>query len=117
MLNKNSNFQFQSIGLFSQNKPTFNMPSTTTTFGFGQSSTTNSNSLFGSKPLGTGFSTSFGGPNTSSFQSSNSGFGSAPSSNASLFNNSFKPVGQSSGFTFGNASNVGSTTLGEKFCI
>ncbi|XP_011505770.1 PREDICTED: nuclear pore complex protein Nup98-Nup96 [Ceratosolen solmsi marchali] len=103
----------QSIGLYAQNKPAFNMPlSTSSNFAFGQSSTTNTTNLFGTKPIGTGFGTAFGGTVTSPLQGGNTGFGSVSNSNPSLFTNSFKPAGQSAGFTFGNASSIASTGLG-----
>jgi hypothetical protein len=86
--------------------------STSSNFAFGQSSSANTTNLFGSKSIGTGFGTSFGGAVTNTLQGSNTGFGSVPNSNPSLFSNSFKPPGQSAGFTFGNTS-ISSTGLGK----
>lgn len=79
----------QSIGLFSQSKPAFTMPtsSATTNFGFSQPTATNANSLFSQKPLGTGFGTPFSGATTSTFQTANTGFGQPQSTTSTLFNN------------------------------
>ncbi|XP_032457779.1 nuclear pore complex protein Nup98-Nup96 isoform X2 [Nasonia vitripennis] len=105
----------QSIGLFTQNKPAFNMPPSTsvTNFGFGQPSATNTTtSLFGSKPIGTGFGSTFGGGTTSTFQTGSTGFGTPQNTNTTLFNTTFKVPSQSSGFTFGNTPSGVSTVLG-----
>ncbi|XP_033229340.1 nuclear pore complex protein Nup98-Nup96-like [Belonocnema kinseyi] len=103
----------QSIGLFNQNKSAFTLPasSASTGFGgFGQTTTTNTGTnLFGAKPAGTtGFGTTsaFGGTPAPAF-GTNIGFGATPNTNTSLFNNSFKPAGQTTGFSFGN---TGATT-------
>ncbi|XP_011308001.1 nuclear pore complex protein Nup98-Nup96 [Fopius arisanus] len=99
--------QNQSIGLFNQNKPAFNIaPATSNTgFGFGQTvPASTSNTLFGTKPLGTaGFAastTGFGATPAPAF-GTNPGFGTTPNTNTSLFNTPFKPATQTSGFSFG----------------
>ena len=98
----------QNIGLFTQNKSTFTLPasSASTGFGgFGQTTTTNTGTnLFGAKPTGTtGFGTTsaFGTTPAPAF-GTNIGFGTNQNTNTSLFNNSFKPAGQTTGFSFGN---------------
>ncbi|OXU31306.1 hypothetical protein TSAR_006340 [Trichomalopsis sarcophagae] len=90
-------------------------PSTSVTnFGFGQPSTTNTTtSLFGSKPIGTGFGSTFGGGTTSTFQTGSTGFGTPQNTNTTLFNTTFKVPSQSSGFTFGNTPSGVSTVLGK----
>ncbi|KAJ8671287.1 hypothetical protein QAD02_002546, partial [Eretmocerus hayati] len=95
----------QNIGLFNQNKPSFGISSGTSTsnFGFGQQTTTNGAS-FGSKNLGTAFGPVFGAPVNSTFQSGNTGFGTAQNNNQSVFNSSFKPLTQPTSFNFGNTS-------------
>ncbi|XP_069679986.1 nuclear pore complex protein Nup98-Nup96 isoform X2 [Periplaneta americana] len=96
--------QNQSIGLFSANKPSFNMATTSTGFSFGQNTATNSGGLFGAKPTGTtGFSSTFGNPTSSSFGTNVFG----TNQNPSLFNQPFKPA--TSGFSFGQTP---STTSG-----
>lgn len=106
----------QSIGLFNQNKPAFNMPTSTAQpgfAGFGQNTTTNAGSiLFGAKPAGsTGFGTtpSFGATPAPAF-ATGAGFGTTQNPGTSLFNSSFKPAGQA-GFSFG-ATPSASTGLG-----
>jgi hypothetical protein len=97
----------QNIGLFNQNKPAFNMATTSTGFSFGQNTATNTGSVFGAKPPGTsGFTSTFGNP-TSSF-GTNSVFGA--SQNQSLFSQPFKPA--TSGFSFGQTAPTG-TGLGK----
>ena len=101
----------QSIGLFNQNKSAFSLPasSTTTGFGgFGQPATTNTGtSFFGAKPAGTtGFGTSTFGATTAPSFGSNLGFGTIQNTNNSLFNSSFKPIGQNTGFSFGSSTNT-----------
>ncbi|CAB0032392.1 unnamed protein product [Trichogramma brassicae] len=105
--------QNQSIGLFSQNKPAFNTPATSTTsFGFGQTSTANTSGGLFAKPLGTtGFGTTGFGTTNNNFQVGNTGFG-TNQNNSSLFNNSFKAAGQTTGFSFGNTSAAPTTGLG-----
>jgi len=99
--------QNQSIGLFNQNKPAFNMAPTSTGFSFGQNTSTNTGGLFGAKPAGTsGFTNTFGNPTTSSFGTS-SVFGSTQ--NSSPFSQPFKPP--TSGFSFGQTAPTG-TGLG-----
>ncbi|XP_032667417.1 nuclear pore complex protein Nup98-Nup96 isoform X2 [Odontomachus brunneus] len=106
----------QSIGLFSQNKSAFNIPSTSTSTGFtgfGQTASNNSTTpLFGNKTTTTGFGTTstFGTAAPSAF-GTNTGFNSGQNTGSSLFNSSFKPAGQTSGFSFGNTS-TSSTGLG-----
>ncbi|XP_046478891.1 nuclear pore complex protein Nup98-Nup96 isoform X1 [Neodiprion pinetum] len=106
----------QSIGLFNQNKPAFNMPASTASTGFGgfgQNTATNtSGGLFGVKPSGTtGFGTapSFGATPAPAF-GTGTGFGSTQNTGTSLFNSSFKPAGQP-GFSFGATPST-STGLG-----
>ncbi|XP_033208238.1 nuclear pore complex protein Nup98-Nup96-like isoform X2 [Belonocnema kinseyi] len=82
-------------------------PATSTSFGgFGQPGT----SLFGAKPAGTiGFGTStFGGTTTPSF-GTNLGFGTTQNTNTSLFN-TFKPAGQTTGFSFGAPTSRGTNS-------
>ncbi|XP_014482996.1 PREDICTED: nuclear pore complex protein Nup98-Nup96 isoform X2 [Dinoponera quadriceps] len=106
----------QSIGLFSQNKSAFNIPSTSTSTGFtgfGQAASNNTTTpLFGNKTTTTGFGTTstFGTAAPSAF-GTNTGFNSGQNTGSSLFNSSFKPAGQTSGFSFGNTS-TSSTGLG-----
>ncbi|XP_066587580.1 nuclear pore complex protein Nup98-Nup96 isoform X2 [Prorops nasuta] len=107
----------QNIGLFNQNKSTFNMPTSSapTAFpSFGQATATNTGStLFGTKPAGTtGFGTTstFGAPTSSAF-GINTGFNSGQNAGTSLFNSSFKPAGQTTGFPFGTTP-ASSTGLG-----
>ena len=99
----------QSIGLFNQNKSAFALPASTASTGFGgfgSTTTTNTGTnLFGAKPAGnTGFGTTsaFGATQAPAFGTNNIGFGAAQNANTSLFNNSFKPAGQTTGFSFGN---------------
>lgn len=95
----------QSIGLFNQNKSAFNIPSTSTTTGFtsfGQPATNNTTTpLFGNKTNTTGFGTSTFGVAAPSTFGTNTGFNSGSNTGSSLFNSSFKPAGQTSGFSFG----------------
>lgn len=108
----------QSIGLFNQSKPAFNIaPATSNTgFGFGQTTpASTSNSLFGAKPMG---ATGFGGGTTTGFGATAApafgttpGFGTTSNTNTSLFNTSFKPATQTSGFSFG-ATPAGTSALG-----
>ncbi|KAL6257420.1 hypothetical protein P5V15_010992 [Pogonomyrmex californicus] len=105
----------QSIGLFNQNKSAFNIPSTSTSTGFtsfGQPATNTTTPLFGNKTTTTGFGTTstFGTAAPSTF-GTNTGFNSASNTGSSLFNSSFKPAGQPSGFSFGTTS-ASSTGLG-----
>ncbi|XP_050452741.1 nuclear pore complex protein Nup98-Nup96 [Cataglyphis hispanica] len=107
----------QSIGLFNQNKSAFNIPSTSTSTGFtsfGQAATNNTTTtpLFGNKTNTTGFGTTstFGAAAPSTF-GTNTGFNSASNTGSSLFNSSFKPAGQTSGFSFGTTP-ASSTGLG-----
>ncbi|CAK9815503.1 Nuclear pore complex protein Nup98-Nup96 [Anthophora plagiata] len=106
----------QSIGLFNQNKSAFNVPSTSSSTGFsnfGQTPSSNpGTTLFGAKSTGTtGFGTpSFGQPTASTFGTT-TGFTAGQNSGSSLFNTSFKPAGQTSGFSFGCTS-APSTGLG-----
>ncbi|EZA58163.1 hypothetical protein DMN91_011854 [Ooceraea biroi] len=106
----------QSIGLFNQNKSAFNIPSTSTSTGFtgfGQPATNNTTTpLFGNKTSTTGFGTTstFGATAPSTF-GTNTGFNSGSNTGSSLFNSSFKPAGQTSGFSFG-ATSTSSTGLG-----
>jgi len=94
--------------LFNQNKPAFNMATTSTGFSFGQNTPTNTSGLFGAKPAGTsGFTNTFGNPTTSSFGTS-SVFGSTQ--NTSPFSQPFKPP--TSGFSFGQTGTTG-TGLGK----
>ncbi|XP_015116191.1 nuclear pore complex protein Nup98-Nup96 [Diachasma alloeum] len=99
--------QNQSLGLFNQSKPAFNIaPATSNTgFGFGQTTpASTSNTLFGAKPIGTtGFgtgTTGFGATPAPAF-GTNPGFGTTSNTNTSLFNTPFKPSTQTSGFPFG----------------
>ncbi|XP_058793948.1 nuclear pore complex protein Nup98-Nup96 [Phymastichus coffea] len=105
----------QSIGLFNQNKTTFNVPASTatTSFGFGQTSQTNTGGMFGAKSMGTSFGTTgFGTTSTPAFgQTAATPFGAPQNTNTSLFNNSFKPAGQTTGFSFGSTP-AASTGLG-----
>ncbi|KYM75978.1 Nuclear pore complex protein Nup98-Nup96 [Atta colombica] len=107
----------QSIGLFNQNKSAFNIPSTSTSTvftGFGQPAT-NTTPLFGNKTTTTGFGTTstFGATASSTF-GTNTGFNSGSNAGSSLFNSSFKPAGQTSGFSFGttpaSSSGLGTST-------
>ncbi|XP_043467804.1 nuclear pore complex protein Nup98-Nup96 [Leptopilina heterotoma] len=98
----------QSIGLFNQNKSAFTMPASTASTGFGgfgQPTTTNTGtSLFGAKPAGTtgfGATPAFGATTAPAFGQT-LGFGNQPNTNTTLFNNSFKPAGQTTGFSFSN---------------
>lgn len=105
----------QSIGLFNQNKSAFNIPSTSTSTGFtgfGQPATNTTTPLFGNKTTTTGFGTTstFGAAAPSTF-GTNTGFNSGSNTGSSLFNSSFKPAGQTSGFSFGTTP-VSSTGLG-----
>ncbi|XP_011153337.1 nuclear pore complex protein Nup98-Nup96 isoform X2 [Harpegnathos saltator] len=105
----------QSIGLFSQNKSAFNIPSTSTSTGFtgfGQTASNNTATpLFGNKTTTAGFGTSTFGTAAPSAFGTNTGFNSGQNTGSSLFNSSFKPAGQTSGFSFGNTS-TSSTGLG-----
>ncbi|PNF16103.1 Nuclear pore complex protein Nup98-Nup96 [Cryptotermes secundus] len=99
--------QNQGIGLFNQNKPAFNMATTSTGFSFGQNTSTNAGSMFGAKSSGTGgFTNTFGNPTTSSFGTNNM-FGA--NQNQSLFSQPFKPA--TTGFSFGQSTGTG-TGLG-----
>ncbi|KYM94718.1 Nuclear pore complex protein Nup98-Nup96 [Cyphomyrmex costatus] len=105
----------QSIGLFNQNKSAFNIPSTSTSAvftGFGQPATNTTTPLFGNKTTTTGFGTTstFGATASSTF-GTNTGFNSGTNAGSSLFNSSFKPAGQTSGFSFG-ATPASSSGLG-----
>ncbi|KYN31615.1 Nuclear pore complex protein Nup98-Nup96 [Trachymyrmex septentrionalis] len=108
----------QSIGLFNQNKSAFNIPSTSTSTaftGFGQPATNTTTPLFGNKTTTTGFGTTstFGATAPSTF-GTNTGFNSGTNAGSSLFNSSFKPAGQTSGFSFGttpaSSSGLGTST-------
>lgn len=105
----------QSIGLFNQNKSAFNIPSTSTSTGFtsfGQPATNNTTTpLFGNKTNTTGFGTSTFGAAAPSTFGTNAGFNSGTNTGSSLFNSSFKPAGQTSGFSFGTTP-AASTGLG-----
>ncbi|KAL0126104.1 hypothetical protein PUN28_004910 [Cardiocondyla obscurior] len=105
----------QSIGLFNQNKSAFNIPSTSASTGFtsfGQPATNTTAPLFGNKTTTTGFgTTSTFGPSAPSTFGTNPGFNSGSNAGSSLFNSSFKPAGQTSGFSFG-APPISSTGLG-----
>lgn len=97
--------------MFNQNKSAFNIPSTSTTTGFtsfGQPATNTTTPLFGNKTTTTGFGTAstFGTAAPSTF-GTNTGFNSGTNAGSSLFNSSFKPPGQTSGFSFGPASSTG----------
>ncbi|XP_051164466.1 nuclear pore complex protein Nup98-Nup96 [Leptopilina boulardi] len=99
----------QSIGLFNQNKSAFAMPASTASTGFGgfgQATTTNTGTnLFSAKPAGTtgfGATPAFGATTAPAFGQT-LGFGANQNTNTTLFNNSFKPAGQTTGFSFGNA--------------
>ncbi|XP_011861839.1 PREDICTED: nuclear pore complex protein Nup98-Nup96 isoform X3 [Vollenhovia emeryi] len=105
----------QSIGLFNQNKSAFNIPSTSTSTGFtgfGQPATNSTTPLFGNKTTTTGFGTTstFGAAAPTTF-GTGTGFNSGSNAGTSLFNSSFKPAGQTSGFSFGTTP-VASTGLG-----
>ncbi|XP_076670713.1 nuclear pore complex protein Nup98-96 isoform X2 [Andrena cerasifolii] len=101
----------QSIGLFNQNKSAFNVPSTSSSSSsgftsFGQTpSSSAGTSLFGNKPtIGTtGFGTTptFGSTTASTFGTT-TGFAAGQNSGALSFNTSFKPSGQTPGFSFGS---------------
>nr|XP_034193442.1 nuclear pore complex protein Nup98-Nup96 [Osmia lignaria] len=100
----------QSIGLFNQNKSAFNVPSTSSSTGFagfGQTAAINTGTtLFGAKATGTtGFGTAptFGSTTSSTFGST-PGFTAGQNPGSSLFNTSFKPAGQTPGFSFGSTS-------------
>lgn len=104
----------QSIGLFNQNKSAFNIPSTSTSTGFtgfGQTASNNTTTpLFGNKAnntTGFGTTSTFGTAAPSTFGT----FNSAQNTGPSLFNSSFKPAGQTPGFSFGVTS-APSTGLG-----
>ncbi|XP_012260239.2 nuclear pore complex protein Nup98-Nup96 isoform X2 [Athalia rosae] len=106
----------QTIGLFNQPKSAFNMPasSASTGFGgFGQNTATNATGgLFGAKPAGTtsfGVAPPFGATPAPTF-GANTAFGASQNTGNSLFNSSFKPVGQT-GFSFGATPST-STGLG-----
>ena len=91
--------------MFNQNKSAFNIPSTSTSTvftGFGQPATNTTTPLFGNKTTTTGFGTTstFGATASSTF-GTNTGFNSGTNAGSSLFNSSFKPAGQTSGFSFG----------------
>nr|XP_050853044.1 nuclear pore complex protein Nup98-Nup96 isoform X1 [Vespula vulgaris] len=106
----------QTIGLFSQNKSAFNIPSTSSGTGFttfGQTSVSNSGtSLFNAKPAMTGFGVStFGSTPAPLSFGTNTGFNTGQNSGNSLFNSSFKPAGQTPGFSFGSTGTP-STGLG-----
>ncbi|XP_047352980.1 nuclear pore complex protein Nup98-Nup96 isoform X1 [Vespa velutina] len=106
----------QTIGLFSQNKSAFNIPSTSSGTGFtnfGQTSVSNSGtSLFNAKPAMSGFGTPSFGPTSAPLSfGSNTGFNTGQNSGNSLFNSSFKPAGQTPGFSFGSTG-APSTGLG-----
>ncbi|KYQ46936.1 Nuclear pore complex protein Nup98-Nup96, partial [Trachymyrmex zeteki] len=106
----------QSIGLFNQNKSAFNIPSTSTSTvftGFGQPATNTTTPLFGNKTTTTGFGTTstFGATASSTF-GTNTGFNSGTNAGSSLFNSSFKPAGQTSGFSFGTTPASSSTSTG-----
>lgn len=109
----------QSIGLFNQNKSAFNIPSTSASTGFtgfGQPATNNTAaSLFGNKTTTAGFGTTstFGAAAPSTF-GTNTAFNSGSNTGSSLFNSSFKPAGQTSGFSFGTTP-ASSTGLGSLF--
>ncbi|XP_026668597.1 nuclear pore complex protein Nup98-Nup96 isoform X2 [Ceratina calcarata] len=107
----------QSIGLFNQNKSAFNAPATSSTTGFtgfGQTAASNAGtSLFGAKPAGTtafGTTPSFGASTASTFGTS-TGFNAGQNTGTSLFNTSFKPATQTTGFSFGSTP-ASSTGLG-----
>ncbi|KAK2583571.1 hypothetical protein KPH14_009516 [Odynerus spinipes] len=106
----------QTIGLFSQNKSAFNIPSTSSGTGFtsfGQPSVSNSGtSLFNAKPAISGFGVSAFGPTPAPLTFGNNiGFNAGQNTGNSLFNSSFKPAGQTPGFSFGTTA-TSSTGLG-----
>ncbi|XP_017760409.1 PREDICTED: nuclear pore complex protein Nup98-Nup96 isoform X3 [Eufriesea mexicana] len=100
----------QNIGLFNQNKSAFSAPSTSSSSAFtsfGQTPSSNTGTtLFGAKSTGgIGFgTTSTFGSNTALTFGTTTGFTAGQNSGTSLFNTSFKPVGQTSGFCFGSTS-------------
>ncbi|KAG8036803.1 hypothetical protein G9C98_004125 [Cotesia typhae] len=103
----------QSIGLFNQKPTTFNMaPATSNTgFGsFGQTAPANTTTNLFNKPITTGFGTgsAFGATPAPAF-GANTSFGTTQNNNASLFNSSFKPAGQTNTFSFGTTPTATST--------
>lgn len=105
----------QTIGLFSQNKSAFNIPATSSGTGFtnfGQAAVSNSGtSMFNAKPAMSGFVgvSTFGSTPAPMTFGTNTAFNAGQNSGGLMFNSSFKPAGQTPGFSFGT---TGATSTG-----